>query len=347
MAGLPGPAIDGEVERLVAHFGVNNFILFRRNIENPLQLKRLCSDLNRLCAASKLSPPLIAIDQEGGRVARLPPPFSQFTDARELASGSNSEEKARKYAETCARELRSVGINMNLAPVVDVCPTDQGCVMERRCLSGDPATVARLGSIIITEMQNHGVAACAKHFPGLGCVTKDPHLDLPVVIKKEKALWLEDLPPFQTAITSKVAAIMTSHTIYSALDPQQPATLSKTILSGLLKEKLGYSGLVITDDLEMGAIENNQHVADAALHAFLAGADLLLICQETGKVMLTCEKLSIALAAQNLDPALLPASQARINMVKEKFCPGATGMANSRPPANSTFFNDRRVDFSS
>ncbi len=246
--------------------------------------------------------------------------------------GANSEDKARKYAATCARELRSVGITMNLAPVLDICPTGQGCVMERRCLGEEPGAVARLGSIIISEMQQHGLAACAKHFPGLGCVTMDPHLALPVVTKEAKALWQEDLLPFQAAINSEVAAIMTSHTTYTALDRQNPATLSKAILTGMLKEKLGYPGIVITDDLEMGAIENNQSAADAALAACLAGADLLLICQETDKVMETCETLCSAIENRTVEPALLTASLARINRAKERFCP-ASGPANchSRP----------------
>lgn len=345
MAGLPGPAIDGEAERLIAEFGVANFILFRRNIENPRQLKQLCCDLRRLCAQAKMPPPLIAIDQEGGSVARLPPPFSQFADARLLAEDAHPEEKVREYAAICAKELRSVGITMNLAPVLDVCPTDRGCVMERRCLGDEPAAVARLGNIIISEMQQHGLAACAKHFPGLGCVTKDPHLDLPMVTKKAKALWQEDLPPFQAAIASEVAAIMTSHTIYTALDRQNPATLSKTILTGMLKEKLGYPGIVITDDLEMGAIENSQSVADAALAACRAGADLLLICHETAKVMESCEKLRLAIDNRTVDPALLSASLARINRIRERFC-SAAGTANCQGRTGSTDSVACSVDFS-
>ncbi|MEJ2689226.1 MAG: glycoside hydrolase family 3 N-terminal domain-containing protein, partial [Deltaproteobacteria bacterium] len=301
--------------------------------------------LNRLCMAAGLPPPLIAIDQEGGSVARLPPPFSQFSDARLLAEGSDREEKVRKYAATCARELRSVGINMNLAPVLDICPTGQGCVMERRCLGDEPPSVARLGGIIISEMQHHGLAACAKHFPGLGCVTKDPHFDLPVVTKEAEAIWQEDLLPFQTAITSNVASIMTSHTIYTALDRQNPATLSKKILTGMLKEKLGYSGIVITDDLEMGAIENNQSVADAALAAFLAGADLLLICHKTDKVIETCETLGTAIGNRTVNTTMLAASLARINRIKERFCP-ASDYANCQAGADSADFVARRVDFS-
>lgn len=347
MTGLPGPSIDNEVERLIAEFRVGNFILFRRNVENPLQLKRLCNDLNKLCAAHKLPPPLIAIDQEGGSVARLPPPFSQFTDARLHSGRTNPEESAKKYALTCARELRSIGITMNLAPVLDICPTGQGCVMERRCLSDDPKVAARLGTIIISEMQNHGLAACAKHFPGLGCVTKDPHLDLPVVGKDAEALRKEDLLPFQAAITAQVAAIMTSHTTYTALDRQNPATLSKTILTGMLKEQLGYSGIVITDDLEMGAIENRQTVADAAPKACLAGADLLLICQEIGKVMESCETLAEAVSDRRISEAGLLASLTRINRIREKFCTSSANAAACRQQSNSANFADQNVDFSS
>jgi beta-N-acetylhexosaminidase len=319
MAGLPGPTLDESTIKLIQDLKICNFILFRRNIQTPLQLKRLCRDLAAVCNKFRLPAPLIAIDQEGGSVARLPPPFSQFADARLISQTDNPEESARNFARTCARELCSVGITMNLAPVLDVCPVGQGCVMERRCLSENPAEVATLGAIIINEMQNNGVAACAKHFPGLGHVTKDPHQDMPLVNKKSEDLFKEDLIPFKRAMLAEVAAIMTSHTMYLGLDPRHPATLSSAILTGLLREKLAYRGLIITDDLEMGAIENNQPVATAALEAFMAGADLLLICQEQAKVTEACRRLQEAYCSGMFSEQRIAASLSRIDAVRNRF----------------------------
>ena len=293
MAGLPGLELDGRTEELVARFGLANFILFRRNIESPAQLAGLCAALTRCCGEHGLGQPLIAIDQEGGTVSRLPPPFSQFGDAREIEGADDPLAAARRYARTCGQELRQVGINMNLAPVLDVCPGRDGAwFMARRCLGSDPRAVARLGAAIVEELQRTGVAACAKHFPGLGSARLDPHEVAFAIDKEEKDLLREDLLPFAAAIEVGVAAVMTSHTVYAAFDGQRPATLSKEVCTKLLRNKLGFSGVLITDDLEMGAIAGQIPVPQAAVRAFAAGADLLLICENQEHVAATCRLLA-------------------------------------------------------
>ncbi|HSR35537.1 MAG TPA: glycoside hydrolase family 3 N-terminal domain-containing protein, partial [Desulfurivibrionaceae bacterium] len=199
MVGLVGHEVDDSTRDLIARCGINHFILFKRNVATPDQLARLCAGLSAACREVGLGAPLISIDQEGGTVARLPPPFTQFPDARVLAEGAEPEAALRGYAETCARELRGVGITMNLAPVLDLCPAGQGCFMERRVLGSDPATVARLGCLVIEAMQQGGVAACAKHFPGLGAAVLDPHQVLPQVERSAAELRRLDLPPFAAA----------------------------------------------------------------------------------------------------------------------------------------------------
>ena len=168
--------------------------------------------------------------------------------------------------------------------------------MEKRSLGADPKNVGRLGSLVIREMQAGGIAACAKHFPGLGAAVIDPHFQLPRVTKPEPAIRSDDLPPFEQAIETGVASIMTSHTIYQNLDAEKPATLSKKILTGLLRNELGYEGVVITDDLEMGAIEKQGDLSHAALQAFEAGADLLLVCHSHEKVVAAFKKTADAIA---------------------------------------------------
>ncbi len=311
MAGLPGPEVDESTLELIKNYRINNFIIFKRNVVDPKQLRSLTGDLVALCHEYGLAPPLIAIDQEGGTVARLPLPFTQFADAREYAEAAQAETKLDNYAGTCGRELREMGINLNFAPVLDVCPREEGYFMERRCLGHDPRQVARLGTLVIKSMQEQGVAACAKHFPGLGGAGLDPHLTLPVV-RRSRAEMADDLIPFQAAVKAGVATIMTSHTVYPCLDPDMPATLSKVILTEILRDKMAFKGVVVTDDLEMGAIENEMAVEDAALGAFQAGADLLLICHDYDKVKKAWHKLEKARDQGVINPEYLNLSLARI-----------------------------------
>jgi len=319
MVGLPELKVDDSTLALIKEQRIRHFILFKRNVADPAQLRELCGALRNACRAQGLPAPLIAIDQEGGSVTRLGPPFTQFPDARLLADGESAETALRDYATTCGRELRAVGINMNLAPVLDVCPAGAGRFMEHRSLGGDPARVAALGRLVVETLQAQGVAACGKHFPGLGAAVLDPHLQLPTVERSRQELDVVDLVPFRAAIAAGVAAVMTSHTIYTGLDATTPATLCAEILGGLLRRTLGYDGLVITDDLEMGAIENDATVAGAALQSFMAGADLLLICHDHDKIRRAHNRLREGLTMGLFDPARLSASCRRIEAVRRRF----------------------------
>ena len=319
MAGLPGTVLDNSTLRLIEEFRVNNFIYFKRNVESPEQLKKLSADIHKACTENNLGPPLIAIDQEGGSVARLGSPFTQFPDARVLAQSENPESRLSDYARVCASELKGIGVNYNLAPVLDVCEAGKGYFMEKRSLGADPEEVSRLGAHVVREMQAHGIATSAKHFPGLGEAVVDPHFKLPHVTKSEFELRSQDILPFQHAVAAGVASIMTSHTIYKYLDPENPATLSRIILTDLLRNELGYDGVVITDDLEMGAIEEEGDLGQAALQAFAAGADLLLICHRHEKVIDALEKTGRAIEKSSDLQARLQESIRRVTTMRNAF----------------------------
>ena len=295
MVGMPGLELDDSTRQLISRDKIHNFILFKRNVGNKEQLKRLCSDLKSACLESGLPEPLISIDQEGGSVARLAEPFTVFPDQRVLAEDSSPEDKLREFAVTCARELREIGVNMNLAPVLDICPRDHGLFMERRCLGNDPEVVAELGAVVIEAMEVAGVAACAKHFPGLGMAELDPHLELPVVDLPRSHFDEAELVPFRRAKEAGVASFMTSHAMYMDFGEELPGTLSREIVHVYIREKIGYQGLVITDDLEMGAIEQFMPFAKATLQAFMAGADLLLICHDHEKIRAALKEMRKAL----------------------------------------------------
>ena len=325
MVGLPEVELDDSTCRLIEEFRINNFIYFKRNVESPKQLKKLSGDLHRACVQNNLGPPLIAIDQEGGTVARLGPPFTQFPDARVLAQAENPEYALSEYARVCSSELIDIGVNYNLAPVLDVCEAEKEYFMEKRSLGGDPELVGRLGIHVIREMQAHGIAACAKHFPGLGAAVVDPHFQLPLVVKSEAEIHAQDIIPFERAVAAGVASIMTSHTIYQHLDPESPATLSKKILTGLLRHDLGYDGVIITDDLEMGAIENEGDLGQAALQAFAAGADLLLICHSHEKVIDGLNKTGRAIAESSELQTRMRESVRRVRTMRDTFAQRRSG----------------------
>ena len=311
MAGLPGTTLDAGTKELIATYGVNHFILFTRNITNEQQVRRLCRDLIAYCLEQGGEEPLLAIDQEGGTVARLKPPFWQFADARSYGTGDDPEQAVRVYSVDTAVMLKGLGFNVNFAPVLDVCPEGQDCFMEQRCLHDDAEVVARLGAIIIDGFQGHGIAGCAKHFPGLGEAVIDPHLHLPRMNDDLDKIKRWDLVPFQRAIAADVAFVMTSHVQYDGVDPDHLATMSPFILHDLLRGELGYDGVVVTDDLEMGAVKNDFGVAEAAVLSFKAGADLLLICESQQDV-----QAGISLLFEHCQRG--DVSMSRINVAKDR-----------------------------
>ncbi|MBW2207976.1 MAG: beta-N-acetylhexosaminidase [Deltaproteobacteria bacterium] len=280
MAGLPGPSLDEDTENLIRDYNLGGMILFARNIRDPIQVARLCRDIQDRAMKYHGFPLLLAIDQEGGRVARLGEPFTPFPGNSAIGMDRDPVERAIEFAEVTGKEMRLVGLNMNLAPVVDV----QRGVLEKhllgRTFGEDPEKVALLGKTVIRTLQENGVMAVAKHFPGLGRAGIDPHLDLPRIDSDKAEIEKINLLPFRAAVDEEVTGIMTSHSIYTALDPELPATMSRPIVTDLLRERMGYDGLILSDDLEMGAIVKQWGVARGAAQAFESGVDVLLICKE-------------------------------------------------------------------
>ena len=191
--------------------------------------------------------------------------------------------------------------------------------MASRCLGTDPETVIRLGSLYIRELQKGGVMAAAKHFPGIGDIALDPHHDLPLQDKDLAGLEETELAPFRAAVSLPVSAVMLTHTLYPALDPKWPASLSQPIITGLLRENLGYQGLVITDDLEMGAIGKHYEIEEAVLSAFQGGADILLICHDPEKIERAYACLLKGLKRGTIPPRLLENSLKRVLALKNKY----------------------------
>ena len=252
--------------------GVSTVILFGRNVGDPEATARTCR-LIRECAGR---PIVLSIDQEGGDSRRLVEGFTPVPSMRELAH--RGTDGVAEAARTTARELRDVGITLDFAPVVDVDSNPENPVIGERSFSSRSEEVARLGVAWIEAMQAESVAACAKHFPGHGDTDLDSHFELPRLSHGLERLRAVELPPFEAAIAANVASIMSAHVIFRDVDPDVPATLSRQVLQELLREQLGFEGLLISDDLEMEAITSLMPIEEAALRAVEAGVDLLLCC---------------------------------------------------------------------
>ncbi len=315
MPGFAGTAVTAEVAELLAACRPGGLILFSRNLESVDQIVALTNELQR---RSPHAPLLIAVDQEGGRVSRLPQGFTIFP-ACGLIGRCESTELAYAAASVTAAELRAVGINMNLAPVLDVQTNPANPVIGDRAFGSEPAIVCELGLATVFGLQNGRVVACGKHFPGHGDTAADSHRELPVVTASRERLEEVELRPFRYAIAHGLASVMTAHVVYPALDAKRPATLSPAILTGLLRTELHFDGLVLTDDLEMRAIVDHCSIGEAAVQALQAGADILLICQDRNRVATACQAVEDAVQDGLLPETRLEESLRRIARVKERF----------------------------
>jgi beta-N-acetylhexosaminidase len=319
MTGMPGISLDEDTKRLIGDYNPGGIILFSRNISDPLQLARLCRDLQKTSIKYHGNPLFLAVDQEGGRVARLRTPFTVFPGNESIGMDEESVDRAREFGMVTATEMKTVGLNMNLAPVIDVCIGKPGKHLKGRIFGEDHKAVALLGETVVKALQQNGVMAVAKHFPGLGRASIDPHLNLPKIDLDVSKINEVDIPPFKAAIKAGVSGVMTSHAVYSALDPKRPATLSSTILKGLLRDKLGFNGLIITDDLEMGAIRKRWGVSEGALSSFRAGADILLICENQKYFLEGLALIREKILRDQISTERLSQSLERITAVKSKF----------------------------
>jgi beta-N-acetylhexosaminidase len=252
-------------------------VLFKRNVEEPAQVAELAYRARTLLPDTPL---WVGIDQEGGRVARLRTPFTEWPPMAVLGRADPEEgvALARRFARALAVELAAVGVSIDFAPVLDVHTNPRNPVIGDRALAEDPERVAALGRAIIEELQHAGIAACGKHFPGHGDTSTDSHHELPLVEHPPDRLRAVEFVPFRAAIDADVAGIMTAHVHVPSLDEAFPATLSRRVVTGVLREQLHYDGLVFTDDMDMGAIAGRYAPGEAAVAAVDAGCDALLVC---------------------------------------------------------------------
>ncbi|MDH4152866.1 MAG: beta-N-acetylhexosaminidase [Nitrospira sp.] len=315
MIGFDGTTVSTDLASFIKEYQPGGIILFARNLESTEQIVDLTNHLQR---CSPHSPLLISIDQEGGRVSRLPKEFTIFPPC-EVLGQCHSSELAYAAAATTAKEVAAVGINMNMSPVLDVNSNPSNPVIGDRAFGANPDLVSELGLATVGGLQDNRVVACGKHFPGHGDTTSDSHKELPVVTAPRERLERIEFPPFRRAIASGVATMMTAHVQYQALDEQRPATLSPTIISKLLRQELFYDGVVLTDDLEMHAIIDHYGIGDAAVLAIQAGCDMPLICKDRNRVTTAIQAVTKAVVSSDISSQRLAQSLARIRRLKDRY----------------------------
>jgi beta-N-acetylhexosaminidase len=327
IAGFNGEQIPVELAALAREFGLGGVILFTRNIVEPAQVADLSFEATRLTPDA---PAWVSVDQEGGRVARLKAPFTEWPSMATLGRAGDPR-LAERFARALAQELRAVGITLDFAPVLDVHTNARNPVIGDRALASTAAEVGRLGATIVRALQGEGVAACGKHFPGHGDTSTDSHLELPLVEHPPERLREVEFLPFRAAIDARVATIMTAHVFVPALDDQRPATLSRRIVTDLLRGELGFDGVIVSDDLEMKALAADHAVPDAAVLAVEAGCDALLICSgNTESQAAALEAIVHAIEDERLNPADIERALLRNERARTRFVSARGAL---RPPS--------------
>lgn len=315
VCGFDGPTLEPSFIEAVKRYKIGNIILFARNIKSKTQLYALCQEIQDLVRSECGHDALITIDQEGGMVTRLSPDCTNVPSAMAL-SATGDEQLARQAGVITATELRALGVNVDFAPSLDVNSNPDNPVIGVRSFSDDPKQVTRFGLAMIEGLQEGGVMAVGKHFPGHGDTHLDSHVALPVVEGGEEQLAIH-LEPFRKAISAGVQGIMSSHILFPALEPDPvPATLSRTIMTDLLRSEYGFKGLVFTDCMEMQAIADHFGTVEASLQALQAGVDVVCISHHVELACKAVELVEDALLEGRLDAASFAESTQRIVQAK-------------------------------
>ncbi|MBW2411585.1 MAG: beta-N-acetylhexosaminidase [Deltaproteobacteria bacterium] len=315
IVGFQGTELNTDLRFLVDTLKIGGVILFADNLIEPEQIRNLCRSLQAY-AVSRENPPLfIAVDQEGGTVARLKEPFTQFPGNPHM----KSRKDAVRFAKITAKELADVGINMNLAPVLDISPLNIESIMTDRSFGHIPEWVSKMGGAVIKHLQQRRIAAVAKHFPGIGRTQLDSHAEMPTLDIDLSEMESYDLRPFNKAINQKVAGMMLSHILYEKIDPRWPASLSPRIADRLLRDKMAFQGVVMTDDLDMGAIQKHFDIKTIINQILSAGIDIALICHKGPNIERAFEEILASLSANQKMRSKGLVSVDRILRSKAKF----------------------------
>ena len=331
--GFEGCEIPPEYVELVRTRKIGNAILFRRNCRDFEQLRALCANLRALIRGETGLEPFIMIDEECGSVSRLAPIAGETPCAMAIGA-TDDPENALRIGRVMGERLRAVGVNFNLAPVLDCFTNPDNTASGNRCFAREPEKVAAFGVKYIEGMQAAGVLACGKHFPGHGDTAVDSHLALPVVDKPLDEVRRTELVSFAAAIAGGVDAIMSAHVVFPAIEPQRvPSTVSRRVMTGLLREEMGFEGIIVSDGMEMQAVMDLFGIEEGTRRALAAGVDVALVCHSPAQAASTSDYLCAAAADGRLDAAQIDAHYARIAARKARLLPPTGDESRFRGPA--------------
>ncbi|MDD4753565.1 MAG: beta-N-acetylhexosaminidase [Desulfitobacteriaceae bacterium] len=317
LVGLEGYENDAHSKDLIENYQVGGFILFKRNIRDVGQVKELIYSLKESNAVNK-APLFLSIDEEGGTISRLPEKFASIPASGKIGE-MNNPAISYQVGNIIGEELQLLGFNMDFAPVLDINSNPQNPVIGERAFGSQPDLVSRLGIQTMKGLKAKNIISVVKHFPGHGDTSVDSHIGLPRVNHTLERLQSFELLTFAEAINNDVDAIMIAHLLLPQIDPDNPATLSRIVVTDLLREEMGFEGVVITDDLTMGAIAENYDLGKAAVKAIQAGSDVVLVCHDFAKQEIVIKALQKAAINGDLSEKRIDESVYRILMLKQKY----------------------------
>jgi len=317
MVGLEGYAVDEYAIKMLEDYKVGGFILFGRNIRDSWQALELINSLKEANRGNKV-PLFVSVDEEGGRVSRMPEEFNDLPASGEIGKAKD-ESYSFEIGKIIAEEIKALGFNMNFAPVLDINSNPDNPVIGDRSFGADPETVSKLGVQAMKGMQSEMIIPVVKHFPGHGDTSADSHTTLPRVENDMERLKSFELIPFKEAIDNGADAVMVAHILLSEIDPENPASLSGIVINDILRGYLGFEGVVITDDMTMGAITGNYEIGEAVVKSVKAGTDILLVCHGYDMETDAINALKAAVARGDITEDRINESVYRILELKRKY----------------------------
>lgn len=316
IAGVQGTSASSEDERMIKEQHVGGIIFYKNNLADSASVVRFGNQLKQWNESNSV-PLLLSVDQEGGRVSRLPG-LNLLPTAQEIGQWNNRE-AAGEIGTILGEEVKGMGLNMNFAPVLDINNNPKNPVIGDRSFGSTAEIVSSMGIEVMKQMKQTGVIPVVKHFPGHGDTETDSHLDLPVIHKSEKDLTQLEWKPFVSAIEEGADAVMVAHILFPQIDEQYPSSLSPAVVTGQLRDKLGFEGVILTDDLTMGAIANRYGIGEASVLSVQAGTDIVLIAHEYSNVDEVIVALKQSVADGTLSEERIDESVRRILQLKNKF----------------------------
>ncbi|WP_420800289.1 beta-N-acetylhexosaminidase [Neobacillus terrae] len=325
LAGVSGTTMDANAKQLIGQFHLGGIIFYKYNFETPAQVIQLVNQLKS--GNSSSLPLLLGVDQEGGRVTRLPGGLVNFPPNKQIGQVNNPD-FSYKVGTLLGKELKVFGLNLDFAPVLDINSNPNNPVIGDRSFGNNAEIVSKLGIQTMKGIQSQNVITTIKHFPGHGDTSVDSHLDLPIVNKSLKELKELELIPFERAINQGADVVMVAHILFPQLDKTNPGTMSKAVMTDLLRKQLGFTGVIITDDMTMGAITGHYDIGKAAVESVKAGSDIILVGHDYNNVVKIISSLKTAVQNGEISEQRLNESIERIIQLKRNYSINDTKVGN-------------------